>query len=100
MNVSYAFEYKEAWNSQDFNRVWTCDLVYWCDTLTNWAMKLQTLGAGNKSYIDMNQSVENEQYVSPTIQDVYTPLLGSKVWKSHAYDVNGIFFLTILLTLL
>ena len=58
------------------------------------------LGAGKKSYIDMNQSAENEQYVSPTIQDLYTALLGSKVWIINAYDVNGIFFLTVLLTLL
>ena len=79
MNVIYAIEYKEAWNSQEVNRVWTLDLVYLCDTLANWAMKPRTLGAGDKSYININQSVENEQYVSPTIQDLYTALLGSKV---------------------
>ena len=42
-------------------------------------MKAWTLGAGNKSYIDMNQCVENEQYISPLTQDLYTGLLGSKV---------------------
>ena len=81
MNVIYAVEYMEAWNSQDFNRVWTGDLVYWCDTLTNWGIKAWALGAGNKSYIDMNQCVENEQYISPSTQDLYTALLGSKVWN-------------------
>ena len=54
---------------------------YRCNTLTNWAMKPLTLGAGNKSYIDINQSVENEQYISPTAQDLYTTLPGSKVWS-------------------
>ena len=76
MNLIYAIEYKEAWNSQDFNRVWTHDLVYWCEILSNWAMKAWMVGAGNKSYIDMNQSVENEQYISPSTQVLYTALLG------------------------
>jgi len=44
-------------------------------------MKPWTLGAGNKSYIDMNQSFENEQYISLTIQDLYAALLGSGVWN-------------------
>ena len=43
-------------------------------------MKPLMLGGGNKSYIDINQSVENEQCVSHTTQDLYTALLGSKVW--------------------
>ena len=81
MKVIYAIEYKEAWNSQDFSRVWTRDLVYWCDILSNWAMKAWMFGAGNKSYIGMNQSVENEQYISPTTQDLDTALLGFKVWN-------------------
>ena len=37
-------------------------------------MKPLTLGVENKSYTDRNQSVENEQYVSPTTQDLYTAL--------------------------
>ena len=41
-------------------------------------MKAWMFGAGNKSYIDMNQSVENEQYISPTTQDLDTALLGFK----------------------
>ena len=54
-------------------------------------MKPLTLGAGNKSYSDMNRSVENEEYVSPTTQDLCTALLDSRYELSHAHDVNGIF---------
>ena len=57
-------------------------------------------GAGNKSYIDMNQSVENEQYISPQLRICILHYLALRYEISHAYDVNGIFFLTILLTLL
>ena len=35
----------------------------------------------NHTYIDINQSNENEQYVSPTTQDLCTALLGSNVWS-------------------
>ena len=44
-------------------------------------MKPWMLEAEIKSYIDMNQSFENEQYVSLTIQDLYAALLGSGVWN-------------------
>ena len=47
MKAIYAIAYIEAWKSQDFNGVWTRDLQYRCDALTNWAMKTLTLGAGH-----------------------------------------------------
>ena len=37
----------EARKSQDFNGVWTVSSRYWCDALTNWAMKPLTLRAGD-----------------------------------------------------
>ena len=33
----------------------------------------------------MNQSIEDEQYVLPTTQDLYTALVGSKIDLLHAY---------------
>ena len=42
--------------------------------------------AGNKSYIDINQSVENEQHVSPATQDLYTlHHLALRYDLSHVY---------------
>ena len=52
---------------------------YWVDAPTHSAMKPLMLGGGNISYIDINQCVENEQFLLPTTQDLYTALLGSKV---------------------
>ena len=52
---------------------------YWADAPTHSAMKPLMLGGGNKSCIDINQCVENEQFLLPTTQDLYTALLGSKV---------------------
>ena len=37
----------EAWQSQDFNGVWTRDLAIPCDALTNWTMKPLILKAGH-----------------------------------------------------
>ena len=52
---------------------------YWWDIPTHSAMKPLMLGGGNKSYIDINQCVENEQCLLPTTQELYTALLGSKI---------------------
>ena len=52
---------------------------YWADAPTHSAIMPLMLGGGNKSCIDINQCVENEQFLLPTTQDLHTALLGSKV---------------------
>ena len=58
MNAIYAIAYIEAWKSDYCTWVWARDL----------AIPVQR--SNQLSYI--NQSVENEQYVSPTTEDLYT----------------------------
>ena len=50
MNAIYAIAYVEAWKIQDFNRVWTCDLVIPVRRSNQLSyMKPLTLGASHLS---------------------------------------------------
>ena len=74
---------------------------YRFNAVTNWAMKPLTLGAGNKSYIGINCSLlKMSSMFHPQLRMCLLHFLALRYDLSHAYDVNGTYFLTILLTLL
>ena len=58
MNANYAVEYIEAWNSQDFNRVWTCDpgTTLWCSQ----QLSCEAADVGNLSCVGPKEPVMNE----------------------------------------
>ena len=58
MNAIYAVEYVEAWNSQDFNRVWTCDpgTTLWCSH----QLSYEAADVGSLSCVGPKEPVMNE----------------------------------------
>ena len=52
MKAIYAIAYKEAWESDYFNRVWTCDLAIPVQRSNQ--LSYEATNIGNKSYIDIN----------------------------------------------
>ena len=58
MNAIYAIAYLEAWKSQDFNRVWTCDLaivVRGSNQLSN-----EGTDVGSWSFVGTEEPLRNE----------------------------------------
>ena len=57
MNAIYAIAYLEAWKSQDFNRVWTCDLAI---VRRSNQLSYEGTDVGSWSFVGPKEPVRNE----------------------------------------
>ena len=85
MNAIYAIAYIEAWKSQDFDGFEPVTLRYWCNALTNWAMKPLMLGAGHlwvlRSLWGMNVKLFMKYFLYWTADVKSSKLWSSQLWK-------------------
>ena len=58
MNAIYAIAYLEAWKSQDFNRVWTCDLAIVVRRSNQ--LSYEGTDVGSWSFVGPKEPVRNE----------------------------------------
>ena len=68
MNAIYAIAYIEAWKIQDFNRVWTCDLV-----MPVWRsnqLSYEATDVESWTFVGSNGPVRNECKVIHEIFDI------------------------------
>ena len=61
MNAIYAIAYVEAWKSQDFNRVWPCDLAIVVRRSNQ--LSYEAIDVGSWSFVGPEEPVRNEREV-------------------------------------